>query len=347
MRPAPGVAIHQRFLPEVKHVEDLEYFEGPLLSEFRSVSGEPYLYYWCDADESANRWLVLRVPERSLLQLKARQLTLHGIMTVQGQAAFHIVDLGPDGDVVASSMVLLSELPSEYLPRNDSYLPANTESAEKGVFSIFLEGKWDIDEIPALLKDYSHVYALCFATGENSAAKVKDRPWQGGFSAMHFWHELRTRIPPDQRAGLRSVMYASPGFVQFSGQDNLLRSVAIGVRNFIAHRKQLKELRWNQLKALRQAKKDQESLDYDDGFEPEPALSKEDSDYLLVTSKEIVELLGAVNWSRLQGLIPTESAFKITKVVGSYLKRIENLAKYQDEGRAMIVAPDDASALDE
>jgi hypothetical protein len=64
----------------LRHVRDLIYFDGPLLSHFKHPKGDDYLYYWCDCDEQANRWMVLRVTETSILWLTSGRWTLDTVI---------------------------------------------------------------------------------------------------------------------------------------------------------------------------------------------------------------------------------------------------------------------------
>jgi hypothetical protein len=61
-------------LPVVlEHVRDIEYFDGPLLGEFRDPEGRPWIYYWCDSDqERSHRWLVLRTTPEAIAAYVSR-----------------------------------------------------------------------------------------------------------------------------------------------------------------------------------------------------------------------------------------------------------------------------------
>jgi hypothetical protein len=48
---------------DFRRVEDLIYFDGPLLVHYTNQRQQDYLYHWVDNDEDGNRWLIYRVAQ--------------------------------------------------------------------------------------------------------------------------------------------------------------------------------------------------------------------------------------------------------------------------------------------
>ncbi len=69
MRKLDGTRLRALPVSGLKHVRDLDYLNGPLLSQYAHPSGDAYLYYWCDCDNKVIRWMGLRVSEANILGL--------------------------------------------------------------------------------------------------------------------------------------------------------------------------------------------------------------------------------------------------------------------------------------
>lgn len=109
----------------LSHVRDLEYFEGPLMSEFISEDGTSYIHHWCDCDgdnpysnNKVNRWLVFKTtPE--LIESWENMEVGQNIRTVfRGMFAeniAYIVDIN-GSDVVRAWQLGIDEIPDTYIP---------------------------------------------------------------------------------------------------------------------------------------------------------------------------------------------------------------------------------------
>ena len=111
-------------------MRDLVYFDGPLLSYFKSRSGDNYLYYWCDVDENYNRWLIFRVSDQSLNRYLNGELSLLDLMKNPSDGFFYSVDIDNDLEYHNILRVLPKDLPASYLPEQDSYFDASLSDNE-------------------------------------------------------------------------------------------------------------------------------------------------------------------------------------------------------------------------
>lgn len=120
-RPEEFFAISLARLPvDLEFVRDIEEFEGPLLSEFRSSDGETFLYHWCDCDERANRWLVFRVSRQDLFRYLAGRVSLRSLIQERRDGFLYVVDLDGDATLLSAWLVDADKLPENYLPGPDS-----------------------------------------------------------------------------------------------------------------------------------------------------------------------------------------------------------------------------------
>ena len=104
-----------------KKIEDLIFFEGPLLSHYVSEKGDDYLFYWVDRDEKDNRWLVLRVSMANLQKYIGKELSLRELIENPNDGFLYSVDIDNDLQYHSVKLVQPSTLPEEYLPEEDSY----------------------------------------------------------------------------------------------------------------------------------------------------------------------------------------------------------------------------------
>lgn len=108
-------------MQELVKVEDLVYYDGPLLSHYRTEAGKHYLFSFVDTDEVANRWLVLEITIAHLYDYLTDSRTLFDIYQQDYNAKLVVADTDGQGDFVQALLVPSSELDPEYLPEPASY----------------------------------------------------------------------------------------------------------------------------------------------------------------------------------------------------------------------------------
>ena len=122
--------VHGLHLPDLpiknrRLIADLIYFDGALLSYYRDNGRSHYLYYWCDADESYNRWLVVQVGDHTLRRFLARQITLRQLLLRAERTDAYLLDVGSDGQPARILRVELADLPDDYLPADETWYDAS------------------------------------------------------------------------------------------------------------------------------------------------------------------------------------------------------------------------------
>ncbi|KQT48934.1 hypothetical protein ASG43_08865 [Aureimonas sp. Leaf454] len=123
-------------------------------------------------------------------------------------------------------------------------LPPRAEDEQK----LIIDGEWDMPEFGSFYGQYADIYYFVAATKKwedpahdpgrkaNIAATFRDKPYQGGSSYKHFYNELIYQAPRDERAGLESIAYASPGIVKLSGKEELFDEVRELVDHYLDNR---------------------------------------------------------------------------------------------------------------
>lgn len=145
MNKITGKKVEQLPYPGLHKVADLTYYDGPLLSLFRDTENQGYFYYWCDADETYNRWLVLPITELQLARYIKQTLPLDEILIHPVGGELYVV--GIDGQGKHSSVLLThpEQLPVDYFPQKHTFFDPTT--------TIFYEQNTITDVISLLLDE--------------------------------------------------------------------------------------------------------------------------------------------------------------------------------------------------
>lgn len=129
MIPINGKAVNIDFSRFIK-VSDLIYFDGPLLSHFISPNGDNYLFFWCDVDDVVNRWIIFRTDIPTIQKYIEKKISLKEVLSHPIDGLVYIADI--DADIIYRSiqLILSEEIPSEYIPSQDSFF--NFEIQDEG-----------------------------------------------------------------------------------------------------------------------------------------------------------------------------------------------------------------------
>jgi len=138
MQPVRGYKIEKLPIEDLYKVEDLVYFDGPLLSFYANKSGSTFLFYWVDADDDHNRWFVFSVDINELNDFINRKIPL--ITIIKHSMQGYILDM--DKNLVHSNVFLVptSELPQNYLPKNEYFYDEELTSSD--VFTKYFSLKY-------------------------------------------------------------------------------------------------------------------------------------------------------------------------------------------------------------
>ncbi len=87
-----------------------------------------------------------------------------------------------------------------------------------------LDGRWSLEELSDITKDYIQLYGFAYSLVPNLPAARQEEidyiygkfPWQGGFSTVNFFNQLFHKIPHHLRPEVKKIQYASPGFIELA-----------------------------------------------------------------------------------------------------------------------------------
>lgn len=214
---------------DLRHVRDLEEFDGPLLSEYRSKDEETFLYYWCDCSDGVHRWIVIRTPPQFLFRYLAGQTSLRSLITDCFDRFVYFLDIKENKESEAWYMQA-DRLPANYLPDADSFHQRD-QTIDDRFQDIYVGSKWDTAEASGYLRLYQNAYAFfaAFGLGGEPGFLLNYNLTQGWvFSKM--FDLMKKSAPIHKRARLEAFALASPGYLRFKVDS----AIAAGVRDSVA-----------------------------------------------------------------------------------------------------------------
>jgi len=116
MEKVKGISIKSDWLNDLVKVSDLIYYDGPLLSHYQSLSGEDYLFYWVDTDDTYNRWLIVNISIVKLQDYLNRKISLLNLITELDNGLVYKVDIDKNIQYHNFELLYIYELPETYLP---------------------------------------------------------------------------------------------------------------------------------------------------------------------------------------------------------------------------------------
>jgi hypothetical protein len=212
-----GISISKFPLTGLKHVRDLIYFDGPLLSQLCNAKGANYLRCWCDRDGETDRWMFLEVDEATIIRLVQLISPLDKIIPAAAKSGFvFFTDINSAGAYTNNQMVACGQVPEAYLPGIDSFLDSTPVVVDQSEFSLAVEGGWSTAEFGNFPRAFEQLYSLLFVLNRQGVRAFEDFPWLGGHSRNNFYRSLLQRLPIGDRPKISAMQFSSPGFIRFS-----------------------------------------------------------------------------------------------------------------------------------
>lgn len=113
--------IPKNSLPKMIKIKDLIYFDGPLLSHFETIYNENFLFYWVDANQDFNRWLIFRTSEKLLDNYIEKKKSLFELISDENIGNFYKIDIDNNLNHNNLSIVEFKDIPESYLPEKNSF----------------------------------------------------------------------------------------------------------------------------------------------------------------------------------------------------------------------------------
>lgn len=106
------------------------------------------------------------------------------------------------------------------------------------VYRIPIDGDWSLEDLYVFPRAYEQCYFAYLALAATPPSADDDRiarayeafPWQGGYSAVDFYNQLKWSVTKRKRPTIIRIRYGSPGVIELGG---LLVSIAVIIERVV------------------------------------------------------------------------------------------------------------------
>jgi hypothetical protein len=205
-----------------------------------------------------------------------------------------------------------------------------------GKYTIQLDGIWSLEDLYVFLRTYEQVYFAAYSLMpeltedelESVIYAYNAFPWQGGYSAVNFYNQLKYAAPQVVAPKLVSISYASPGWMELT----LLVSVALNIQKVIKSvcesLNECNETYTNIIKGM----KDRKLMRLETRRANERIiLTAPNQKYVEESSRDMANVLQIEDLERIDSR--TGHPYRSLKIFLSLYRRIRVLAGYHEDGQ--------------
>lgn len=205
---------------------------------------------------------------------------------------------------------------------------------EFGRYKIDIDNEWSLEDLHKFPKAYEQLYfaieALLPSVDEDTEYRLmrtfQGFPWQGGYSAVNFYNNLKWATPKPERPEVVSLKYASPGWIELFLQLPLAVQIAssaasiatsLGICNRVYHNiyRDLQDRKLLRIEVERQKRK----------------LDLEEIEFLHRSFDKMASLMGLPNVHEIHRR--TENPLVSLKILLSMYRRFRDIADFQVKGK--------------
>ncbi|GBQ26905.1 hypothetical protein HLH34_17830 [Gluconacetobacter azotocaptans] len=204
-------------------------------------------------------------------------------------------------------------------------------------YKIFIDKRWSLEDLYKFPRAYEQVYFAFEAvlpspdevTDERIERAFRAFPWQGGYSAVSFYNQLKYATPPKRRPLIQKMQYASPGYIELLLNLPLAVQIA-GVVGSVAASIGACNKTYNAIHTDLQKRK----LLRMDVEKKKIALTKEQLELVTFANEEIAKILDLPSTKAI--LERTNDPLISLKILLSIYRRIRTLSEYKINGKAEL-----------
>jgi hypothetical protein len=211
-------------------------------------------------------------------------------------------------------------------------------------FRISIEREWTLEDLykfPRAFQQAYYFWDAISAEHDDDAAERIDRafsilPWQGGYSAVVFFEQLKFSVPRRERPTITSIHYESPGWLELSLYITAALSLSRVVRSIALTIDQCNATYGNIYKGMQERKLLRISTE-----RAAIKLETEQLQFIAVSARKLSQMLQFVSPEEITR--KTKSTYSTLKILMAVYRRVRLLAEYQRRGKALF--PDSSSVL--
>lgn len=197
---------------------------------------------------------------------------------------------------------------------------------------IVIDGQWDLEDLYVFPKAYEQVYFMVFSLLPHDDEYIIERiraaysafPWQGGYSVVNFYNQLKYTVPKQKRPQIVSLKYASEGWIELrliKAVAQIIESTIQSIANSILHANRVYSEIYRGIqerKLLRFKVKDEELR-----------LEELHGQYIENSVERMTRLIGLDNVEKIHA--KTGSKLRTLKILLSLYRRIRTLAEFENQ----------------
>ncbi|OZV69726.1 hypothetical protein [Winogradskyella aurantia] len=103
---------------ELEKVGDLMYFDGSLMSVYKDINNNPFIFDWVDSNEEFNRWLVYQINSTSLNSYIIGESTHYNLLNNPLNSIVFVLDKDNENVIRNCQVCSPNNLPYDYLPHS-------------------------------------------------------------------------------------------------------------------------------------------------------------------------------------------------------------------------------------
>lgn len=201
-------------------------------------------------------------------------------------------------------------------------------------YSIPIDGRWSLEDFYEFPRTYEQVYFLLFALSPDHSEQEDDRishafaalPWQGGYSAVNFYNQLKNVLRKKDRPTVVSIRYGSPGWFEITvilgiafSIERIVTSVAKSIRQINTTYSEI--VRNMQERKLLRLEAKRRELDFDTA----------ELELIERSLNTMARILGFSNVQQINSL--TGHPYRSLKILLSMYRRVRKLAEFENRGK--------------
>ena len=102
---------------------------------------------------------------------------------------------------------------------------------------MLMDERWDLEDLHLFPHAFADAYAFTYCFDSTAEALNADRidtaldayPWKGGYSYVNLYFVLKHQVVPEERPTIKSIQYASPGWIELFLNPDVAMQVAKSV----------------------------------------------------------------------------------------------------------------------
>ena len=202
-------------------------------------------------------------------------------------------------------------------------------------YTVHLDKAWSLEDLYVFPRTYEQVYFAIYSLDPNHehedaeriAAAYKAFPWQGGYSAVNFYNQLKFTTKKRERPSIERIEYASPGYLELAliltyalNLEKIVKSVAASLETANStYTEIVKGMQARKLMRLRSAEEIRK-------------LKASDRDYVRECARKMAKVVPVSDIENINKR--TGDPYVSLKILLSLYRRVKILAGYQNSGKA-------------